>query len=252
MIPGVSCPRCQSAEVTYNGHIHTGKQNHICKKCGRNFVINPQDKIVPDYVKEFIKRALLERASIHGISRIFEVSMAWLMKFVNDFLSAVPSDLNIWTPPENSEQPDVGCRFELVCEADELWSFVGNKENKQWVWLVIERSSRMIIGYHVGGRTAKDARILWDSIPDAFKKRGYFFTDFLASYRSAFPKEQHSPVGKESGLTNHVERVNNTFRQRISRLVRSGLSFSRKLSNHINAIRYFIRDYNRNVIAKMQ
>ena len=36
---------------------------------------------------------------------------------------------------------------------------------------------------------------------------------------------------------NHVERFNCTLRQRVSRLVRATLSFSKKLSNHIGAIR---------------
>jgi len=35
-------------------------------------------------------------------------------------------------------------------------------------------------------------------------------------------------VGKETGETAHVERLNNTVRQRLSRLVRRTLSFSKK------------------------
>ncbi|TRU29244.1 MAG: IS1 family transposase, partial [Microcystis aeruginosa Ma_SC_T_19800800_S464] len=38
---------------------------------------------------------------------------------------------------------------------------------------------------------------------------------------------------KETGQTNHIERLNNTFRQRISRLVRESLSFSKKMENHV-------------------
>ena len=45
-----------------------------------------------------------------------------------------------------------------------------------------------------------------------------------------------SQSGKESGLTGYIERLNNTFRQCILRLVRKTLSFSRKLENHIAAI----------------
>ncbi|NJR61884.1 MAG: hypothetical protein HC769_25475 [Cyanobacteria bacterium CRU_2_1] len=41
-----------------------------------------------------------------------------------------------------------------------------------------------------------------------------------------------------------MERLNNTFRQRISRLVSSSLSFSKKLNNHVGAIWHFIDDYN--------
>ena len=43
---------------------------------------------------------------------------------------------------------------------------------------------------------------------------------------------RHQPVGKESRLTSYIERLNNTLRQRISRLVRKTLSFSKKLENH--------------------
>ncbi|TRU48601.1 MAG: IS1 family transposase, partial [Microcystis aeruginosa Ma_QC_Ch_20071001_S25] len=49
---------------------------------------------------------------------------------------------------------------------------------------------------------------------------------------------------QETGQTNPIERLNNTLRQRISRLVRQSLSFSKKMDNHIGAIWYFIYDYN--------
>jgi insertion element IS1 protein InsB len=45
-------------------------------------------------------------------------------------------------------------------------------------------------------------------------------------------------------VSNHIERFNNTLRQRVSRLVRETLSFSKKLVNHIGAIKMFICHYN--------
>ena len=60
--------------------------------------------------------------------------------------------------------------------------------------------------------------------------------------------QSHKSVGKGTGLTNRIERFNCTMRQRISRLVRQTLSFSKKLSNHIGAIFYFIHHYNANII----
>jgi insertion element IS1 protein InsB len=63
-------------------------------------------------------------------------------------------------------------------------------------------------------------------------------------YEEVFPSKRHKAVGKETGKTNHIERFNNTLRQRISRLVRKTLSFSKKLENHIGAIWYFIHHYN--------
>ena len=41
---------------------------------------------------------------------------------------------------------------------------------------------------------------------------------------------------------------NLTMRQRVSRLVRLSLSFSKKLENHIGAIWYFIHYYNRSLV----
>lgn len=75
------------------------------------------------------------------------------------------------------------------------------------------------------------------------------YTDFWASYENVIPKNRHRAVGEESGKPNHIERFNNTMRQRISRLVRETLSFSKKLENHIGAIWYFIHHYNASLQA---
>jgi insertion element IS1 protein InsB len=49
---------------------------------------------------------------------------------------------------------------------------------------------------------------------------------------------------KKSGKTSLIERLNCTLRQRVSRLVRKSLSFSKKLSNYVGAIKYFLSHYN--------
>jgi insertion element IS1 protein InsB len=51
--------------------------------------------------------------------------------------------------------------------------------------------------------------------------------------------------------TNHIERFNCTLRQRVSRLVRSALSFSKKLDHHIGAIKFFLCHYNLEVTAAL-
>jgi len=62
--------------------------------------------------------------------------------------------------------------------------------------------------------------------------------------KQLFPPNVTLAVGKETGQTNHIERLNNTFRQRVSRLVRGSLLFSKKLNNHMGATWYFIHGYN--------
>jgi len=51
------------------------------------------------------------------------------------------------------------------------------------------------------------------------------------------PAVQHKAISKVARKTNHSERCNNTLRQRVSRLVREALSFSKKLANHIGVIK---------------
>ena len=55
---------------------------------------------------------------------------------------------------------------------------------------------------------------------------------------------RHEPVGKESGKISYIERFNLSVRQRVSRLVRKILSFSKKLENHIAAVWNVIHHYN--------
>jgi IS1 family transposase len=63
-------------------------------------------------------------------------------------------------------------------------------------------------------------------------------------YNGVIPAERHKAISKKARKTNHLERFNNTLRQRMSRLVRESLSFSKKLANHIGAIKFFICNYN--------
>ena len=129
-------------------------------------------------------------------------------------------------------------------QCDELWSFVSNKGNKQWVWLAIDAKTREIVGVHIGDRSEAGARALWQSLPLVYRQCAICYTDFWRAYAAVLPSKRHRAVGKETGLTNRIERFNCTLRQRLSRLVRKALSFSKSLDNHIGAIWYFIHDYN--------
>ena len=169
-----------------------------------------------------------------GIARVTGVSWSWLQNYVNQKLSCIPRQISI------SEKP----RGKLIIECDEMWSFVNHKKNELYIWLAIERNTKEIVGCFVGDRTRKSALQLWASLPNIYQQCAWAYTDFWQAYQTVIPSERHRAVGKETGLTNHIERLNNTFRQRISRLVRQSLSFSKKLQNHIGAIWYFIHSYN--------
>jgi IS1 family transposase len=130
-----------------------------------------------------------------------------------------------------------------ILELDELWSFVGSKQHSCWIWIALCRRTRQVVAWHPGDRSLRFCRALWDKIPSAYKQ-GLIFSDFWEAYESMVPKEQHRACGKEEGQTNHVERFNLTLRQRVGRLTRRTLSFSKSLLWHYRHIRHFLVQYN--------
>ena len=228
------CPKCGSFHSIKNGSTHNGKAKRQCKDSGRQFVTNPSQKTVSAETKQIIDKLLLERISLRGIKRVTGVSWSWLQNYVNNKYAAIPRQVNVSDKPKGK----------LTIECDELWSFVFSKINKVYIWLAIDRETKEIVGCYLGDRTAKSAEKLWESLPNVYRQCAVCYTDFWKAYELVLPSKRHRAVGKESGETNHIERLNNTFRQRISRLVRKSLSFSKKMDNHIGAIWYFIHDYN--------
>jgi len=130
--------------------------------------------------------------------------------------------------------------YKLEAEADEMWSFVQKKANKQWIWLAMDATTRQIIAFHVGDRSRESAKALWGEIPEVYQQHAIFHTDQYEVYNGVIPAERHKAITKQARKTNHSERFNNTLRQRLSRLVRATLSFSKKVENHIGAIKFFI------------
>jgi insertion element IS1 protein InsB len=138
---------------------------------------------------------------------------------------------------------------DLVLELDELWSFVGKKADKRWVWIALVRHTRQVVAYVIGGRGEQTCRTLWERIPESYKG-GRCYSDFWEAYRAVIPRECHEAVGKESGELAHVERWNNTLRQRLARFVRKTLSFSKSDEMHEVCLRLFLHRYNADVILR--
>ena len=133
--------------------------------------------------------------------------------------------------------------FHDTLELDELWSFVQCKINQVWVWIALCRRTRQVVAYALGDRSHLTCQRLWEAIPHAYRT-GLVFTDFWRAYEAVIPDEQHRPGSKETGETAHIERWNNTLRQRLARFVRLSLSFSKSLLMHEACLVLFLHRYN--------
>jgi IS1 family transposase len=185
----------------------------------------PRHQPVEEETRELIDRLLLEKISLAGIVRATGVSPRWLQYYVNKKLGAVKRQVEVKSKKKGK----------LTIQCDEMWSFVGNKGNKQWIWLAIDVLTKEVVGVYIGQRDKDGARGLWNSLPPVYRQCAVSYTDFWSAYEIVFPKKRQRAVGKDTGQTNYIERFNNTMRQRISRLARQTLSFSKKLSNHMGS-----------------
>jgi IS1 family transposase len=242
------CPICASSQTVKNGRIHNGKQRFKCHDCGRQFIEHPTKKEINQTTRELIDRLLLERISLAGIARAAQVCEQWLQIYVNEKYAKVPRQVQVAAKKKGR----------LTIQCDELWSFVDNKGNKQWVWLALDANTREIVGVYIGARDEAAARKLWESLAPVYRQcaiaqgavlKAIAYTDFWAAYGTILPSKRHHAVGKETGFTSYIERFNNTLRQRVSRLVRKTLSFSKSLENHIGAIWYFVHYYNASLLV---
>jgi insertion element IS1 protein InsB len=104
-------------------------------------------------------------------------------------------------------------------------------------------ATRQVGAHAIGNRGEATCQRLWERIPKAYRG-GRCYSDFWEAYREVIPTEQHVAVGNDSAETMHVERWNNTLRQRLGRFVRKSLSFSKSEEMHKVCLRHFLHSYN--------
>jgi len=100
------CPRCGSTVVLLNGTGRCGTQNHLCRDCGRQFVLDPRRGPVGDEKRQLVERMLLERLGIRAIARVTRLSRSWVQRFANElFRERTPWHPDISAPGPLADAP---------------------------------------------------------------------------------------------------------------------------------------------------
>ena len=186
-----SCPNCGSKEVSRNGQTRHRKQNYKCRECRRQFVLNPAGKAITKEQQELMSRMLLERIYQAGIARVLQISEDTVQRYVNAASVVEKKQVEVSAKPKKR----------LNVQMDELWSFVDNKGNQQWVWLALDAQTREIVGVHIGESSAVSALALWNSMPPVYRQCAVIYTDHWSAYDSVLPSKRHHSVDKDSGCT---------------------------------------------------
>ena len=99
-----------------------------------------------------------------------------LQYYVNQKVGAVKRQLEVKSKKKGK----------LTIQCDEMWSFVGNKGNKQWIWLAIDVLTKEIVGVYIGKRDKDSAQGLWDSMPAVYRQCAVSYTDFCHFLLNSF------------------------------------------------------------------
>ncbi|NEP85116.1 MAG: IS1 family transposase, partial [Okeania sp. SIO3B3] len=209
----MKCPKCHQERIIKNGSIHNGKHTCAGTPCGRSAGGSTSAKIVGGNLSKIqsigSSQTKLKRPSTNCCLR----KSRWLALHVSPVSRKVgskPMLTSSTSKPHVKLKSALKKKGRLTLECDELWSFVGCKRNKQWIWVALDANTREVVALHIGDRSQTSAQHLWYALPPVYRQCALCYTDFWEAYKAIFPAQRHRAVGKETGLTAHIERFNNT------------------------------------------
>ncbi len=234
----VLCPSCKCDHVVKRGKTELGKQRYLClnPECGKNtFILDYTYHGYLPGVKEQIIDMAMNGSGIRDTARVLRISSGTVISEIKKqepYLESVNQPLL-----KRLKENDVVVDIQKVddTELDEMWSYVGNKENQRWLWHAIDHATGDVLAYVFGKR--KDTVFL--SLQELLKPFwiSRFYTDDWGAYERNLPNEQQI-IGKEN--TQKIERKHLTLRTRIKRLARKTICFSKIEKMHDIVIGLFI------------
>ena len=214
----MDCPKCKSSRQKKNG-FRRGKQSYKCKSCGCQYVENPSQRGYSLEVKQLCIKMYLNGMGIRGIARVTDIHHSTILNWIQQAGQSLSDE------PQDPEIPE-------ITEIDELQTFVHCKNNKYWIWTVVNHKKPGIIVWAIGDRSHKTFESIWLIIKcwHSF----WYVTDGWKVYPMYIEDQDH--LVSKTYMT-RVEGENTRLRHYLARLHRKTLCYSKSL----NFLKYSIR-----------
>ena len=278
----MTCHNCQSRCKKF-GKDRKGNQRFRCCQCYKVFAQRPErldGTYLPSERITQIIRLLVEGCSVRSIERITGTHRDTILNVL--VLAGEHCERLLERTIHGLPVRDVQC--------DEIWGYVGCKEKRNvsgdptlgdaYCFVAIERSTKLILTWHLGRRTARDTVAFTEKINDATQGNFQITTDGFKPYVDAVHyslgtrvdfaqlvkvyaaprdgEQRYSPAEVVDTVplpqwgqpelnricTSHVERQNLSIRMGMRRMTRLTNAFSKKWENLKAAYALWFAFYN--------
>ena len=281
----MTCHYCRTTCKRFGKH-RNGLQRYRCNQCAKTFIEEherPLDEMrLPLDKAVSILKLLLEGMSVRSVERVTGVHRDTILRLL--VLAGERCDALMLSKVKNLSVKDV--------EVDEIWGFVGKKEAHKseddgaelgdaYCFVGMERSTKLVLAYHLGKRTAKFTDAFIGKLAYATSKNRYQLTsDGFAPYVNSVKmllrgrvdfaqlvkvygasregEQRYSPAEvvdavpceimgrpvRDRICTSHIERQNLSIRMGMRRMTRLTNAFSKKWENLQAAYSLWFAYYN--------
>ena len=176
-----------------SGRQKNGVQRYYCKVCKIYQQAGYRYRACERSINDTITSLNNEGVGVMGISRILKIASGTVTRRIK----ALGAEI---------EKPcDIGPQ--AVFEVDELWTYIGCKNNEYWIAYAIDRRTRSVVDFVVGKRTKATLKELIDNLLRLNPR--IIRTDKLTLYEYLITKRLHR---RGTTVINRIERKNLSIR----------------------------------------
>ncbi len=164
-------------KVVKNGKKRTGKQNFLCRSCGKQFQNQYQYAGCRPENKVLALKLLIKNSGIRDIETVLGVHGQTILRWLNQ-----KADQCQFAP----KQQHYG-----QVQIDQLWTFVKQrKKQKRWLFYAYAPETDEILAWSWGTPSRKTMRKLYEQIQKL--AIDCFCSDDWPAFQEVFPKDKHS------------------------------------------------------------